>query len=74
MLHIRETLRKAIHISSLLIPLGYRYILDYNRKLMFLILLAAFVVMLIVEFNRFWQRISARPSGRCSDLFYASMS
>jgi len=56
MLHIRETLRKAIHISSLLIPLGYRYILDYNRKLMFLILLAAFVVMLIVEFNRFWQK------------------
>lgn len=53
---LRETLRKSIHLSSLLIPLGYRYILQYNRKIMFIILLTAFLVMLAVEFYRFWQR------------------
>ncbi len=56
MLQIRETLRKSIHLSSLLIPLGYRYVLDYNRKMMFYLLLAAFAGMLVIEFVRFWQR------------------
>lgn len=56
MLQIRETLRKSIHLSSLLIPLGYRYVLDNNRKLMFYLLLAALVAMLVIEFIRFWQR------------------
>jgi dolichol kinase len=56
MLHLKESLRKSIHLSSLIIPFGYRYILDYNRKLMFYIMLVAFVVMLVVEFYRFWQK------------------
>jgi dolichol kinase len=57
MILLKETLRKGIHISSLLIPLFYRYVLGFDqRRLMFYLLLAAFVVMLVVEFQRFWQR------------------
>ncbi|MDD2211067.1 MAG: SEC59/DGK1/VTE5 family protein [Candidatus Cloacimonetes bacterium] len=51
-----ETLRKSIHLSSLVIPLGYRYILGYNRRIAFVILLAALVISLVIEFHRFWQR------------------
>ncbi len=56
MLHLKETLRKSIHLGSLVIPFGYRYVLHYNRKLMFYILLMAFIVMLVTEFYRFWQK------------------
>ncbi|MGC9361769.1 MAG: diacylglycerol/polyprenol kinase family protein, partial [Candidatus Syntrophosphaera sp.] len=56
MLHLKETLRKSIHLGSLVIPFSYRYILGFNRKLMFFIILTAFVVMLIIEFRRFWQK------------------
>lgn len=56
MLHLKETLRKSIHLASLVIPFGYRYVLKDNRKLMFYILLAAFIVMMITEFYRFWQK------------------
>jgi len=38
------------------IPLGYRYTLEYNRRIAFAMLLAALVVSLVIEFNRFWQR------------------
>lgn len=51
-----ETLRKGIHLASLIIPLSYRFVLNYNRKLMFFILLAVFVALLAVEFYRFWQK------------------
>ncbi|MCB5295730.1 MAG: phosphatidate cytidylyltransferase [Candidatus Cloacimonetes bacterium] len=53
---LSETLRKSIHLSSLVIPLGYRYILNYNRRITFTIVLIALVVSLVVEFHRFWQR------------------
>ncbi len=56
MKHLKESLRKSIHLGSLVIPLTYRYILDYNRKLMFILLLLAFVIMLAIEFQRFWQK------------------
>ncbi|MDZ4182819.1 MAG: phosphatidate cytidylyltransferase [Candidatus Cloacimonadaceae bacterium] len=56
MIKLSETLRKGIHISSLAIPFSYRYLLDFNRKLTFYLLLAAFVVSMTVEFYRFWQK------------------
>ncbi len=56
MLHLKETLRKSIHLASLAIPFAYRYLLHYNRKLMFFIMLAAFMIMLVTEFHRFWQK------------------
>jgi len=50
-----ESLRKLIHISSLIIPFTYRYVLQDKRRLGFCILFAAFVVAMIVEFYRLWQ-------------------
>lgn len=49
---IKEAIRKSIHISSLALPMAYRYILGYNRLLMFLILLGAMVIALTIELNR----------------------
>ena len=51
-----ETLRKAIHISSLIIPLGYRYLLSFNRAWGFSLLLIAFTLSLVIEFYRFRQK------------------
>lgn len=57
MIHISETLRKSIHIGSLMIPMFYRYILGFeHRNQMFYLLLAAFVVSLVIEFHRLWQK------------------
>jgi len=53
---LSETLRKSIHISSLVIPLAYRYLLGFNRRLTFSLLLIAFTISIIIEFHRFWQR------------------
>jgi dolichol kinase len=53
---LSETLRKSIHLSSLVIPLGYRYLLDYNRRVAFSLVLIALVISLVIEFHRFWQR------------------
>ncbi|NLW19358.1 MAG: phosphatidate cytidylyltransferase [Candidatus Cloacimonetes bacterium] len=56
MARFKESLRKSIHLGSLVIPFGYRYILNFNRKQMFYIVLILFIVMLIIEFYRFWQK------------------
>lgn len=53
---LSETLRKSIHLSSMVIPLSYRYLLDFNRRLGFALLLGALVISLVIEFHRFWQR------------------
>lgn len=56
MRNLSETLRKTIHLCSLVIPLSYRYLLDYNRRLGFSILLVSLIISMVIEFNRFWQR------------------
>ena len=57
MIHLKETLRKSIHIGSLSIPLFYRYVLGFeHRDWMSYLLLAAFMVCMVVEFHRFWQK------------------
>jgi dolichol kinase len=38
------------------IPFSYRYLLHFNRHLGFSLLLLAFIISMIVEFHRFWQR------------------
>ncbi len=53
---LKEYLRKAIHFSSLVIPFGYKYLLGFNRRLGFSILLAAFCLSFIIEFYRHWQK------------------
>ena len=57
MIHLKETLRKSIHIGSLSIPLFYRYVLGFEqRDWMSYLLLAAFMVSMVIEFQRFWQK------------------
>ncbi|HHV36516.1 MAG TPA: phosphatidate cytidylyltransferase [Candidatus Cloacimonetes bacterium] len=56
MKNLSETLRKSIHLSSLVIPLSYRYILNYNKNHAFILVLIALIISLIVEMRRFWQK------------------
>lgn len=53
---LSEAIRKSIHLSSLVIPFGYRYMLQYNRHLAFVLLFCSLTISLAIEFNRFWQR------------------
>lgn len=66
--HLSETLRKGIHISSVLIPFFYRYMLGYNRRLAFILLLVCFVISLSIEFQRFWQKSFRRTFHRMFGL------
>jgi dolichol kinase len=52
---LHEAIRKSIHLGSLVIPFGYRYLLAYNRLLMFLCLVVVLVVFLGVEMIRIEQ-------------------
>jgi len=52
---ITEVLRKSIHISSLVLPLSYRYLI-HDRKLMFIILLVINVLTLLIEYFRMEHR------------------
>ncbi len=47
-----EAIRKLIHISSLVIPFTYRFILNYNRLLMFILLFVTLVIALAMELYR----------------------
>ncbi len=49
---LKEAFRKTIHISSLVIPLSYLYILHEDRKLMFLILLPLTIIAMAIEIIR----------------------
>ncbi len=48
----KEAFRKTIHISSLVIPLGYLFVLHENRTIMFLILLPLTVIAMTIEIVR----------------------
>lgn len=48
----RELYRKSIHVSSILLPLGWRYLLDYDRRLFVMILFPMALVALLVELFR----------------------
>lgn len=56
LIQMSETIRKSIHISSLLIPFAYKYLLHFNRRIGFTLLFLALVFSLIVEFSRFRQK------------------
>ncbi len=53
---LSETLRKSIHLGSLIIPFSYRYILGFNRRIAFSLLLVAFGISMVIEFQRLWHR------------------
>ena len=51
-----EISRKAIHITSIMIPLTYRYILGYKKDISILILLGLLTISVIVELLRLENR------------------
>ncbi len=64
---IKELYRKSIHISSIALPLAYRYILGYNKTLAIMILFpfafAAVVIELIRLENKTFKRVFYRIFG-----------
>ncbi len=52
---LKETLRKAIHISSLLLPLSYRYLLGSNKRISFWVFLILAIISLIIDLLRLEQ-------------------
>ncbi len=48
----QEILRKSIHLSSLLIPFGYKYWLDYDKKVALFWIAVVFAVFFGYEFLR----------------------
>lgn len=52
----KELLRKSIHISSIIIPLFYRYIMNYDKHDMLFILLFLSVISITVEYIRLENR------------------
>jgi dolichol kinase len=53
---VKEVLRKSIHISSILIPLFYRYVMHYNKSITLIILLFLSVVSITIEYIRLENR------------------
>ena len=47
-----EFSRKAIHFSLILLPLGYRYLVSYNKEITLIILSSLLFIALIVEILR----------------------
>jgi len=47
--HKGEIFRKAIHFSLILLPLSYRYLVDYDKKITLFVLITLLAVALIVE-------------------------
>jgi dolichol kinase len=64
--HLKEIYRKLIHVSSLVIPLGYRFLLHEDRQVMFLVLLPLTLGMLLVEVLRWSTRASSVSSTKFS--------
>jgi dolichol kinase len=56
----KEISRKAVHISSLLLPLAYRYVFHSNKKFAFTFLLPLTLLALIVEIARLEHRTVKR--------------
>ncbi|MCK4653301.1 MAG: phosphatidate cytidylyltransferase [Candidatus Cloacimonetes bacterium] len=48
----KEFFRKTIHVSSIILPLSYRYIFHYNRKLTFMVLAPLTIIALVIEIVR----------------------
>ena len=61
----KELLRKSIHVSSISIPLFYRYVMNYDKQNSLLILLSLAVVSISVEYFRLENRSFRK-------LFYAA--
>lgn len=64
---LKELYRKSIHISSIILPLSYRYILGYNKSLAIMILFPCAFIAVILELvrleNKSFKRIFYRVFG-----------
>ncbi len=56
----KELIRKSIHISSLILPLSYRYLFHNHRKNTFVILVPLTVIALVIEIIRLEHRTFKR--------------
>jgi len=50
--HKGEVFRKAIHFSLILLPLGYRYLVNYDKKITLFVLITLLVLALLIEIFR----------------------
>ncbi len=50
--HKGEVFRKVIHFSLILLPLGYRYLVDYNKRITLFVLITLLALALLVEIFR----------------------
>jgi dolichol kinase len=50
--HKSEVFRKAIHFNLILLPLGYRYLVDFDKKTTLIILITLLIIALLVEVFR----------------------
>ncbi len=49
---LKESLRKTIHISSLMLPLSYRYLLGSNKRIAFWVFLNLALISLVIDLLR----------------------
>ncbi len=52
----KELSRKLVHVSSLLIPFGFRYLLHNDRKEAFVLLVPLTFIAIFIELMRFYNR------------------
>jgi len=52
---LKETLRKSIHLSSLILPFSYRYLLGSNKRVSFWVFLVLAIVTLLIDLLRLEQ-------------------
>jgi dolichol kinase len=57
---VKEIYRKSVHISSLVLPLSYRYIFGYDRKLTIMVIFPLAFAAVIVELIRLEHRTVKR--------------
>ncbi|MDO9578687.1 MAG: phosphatidate cytidylyltransferase [Candidatus Cloacimonadales bacterium] len=50
--HKGEVFRKAIHFSLILLPLAYRYLVNYDKKITLFVLISLLFIALLVEILR----------------------
>jgi glycerol-3-phosphate acyltransferase PlsY len=50
--HKGEVFRKAIHFSLILLPLAYRYLVDYDKRITLFVLITLLTLALLVEIFR----------------------
>ena len=85
--HRGEFNRKAIHFSLILLPLGYRYLVNYDKKITLIVLTILLMIALVIEiirmsnpvfknifYNIFGSMMRSRESGNLTSATYMLIS